>query len=49
LATSLPRHFWAEPVPPSYSLILLKTNIRDNKKNIAFCWFEIKIAIERDS
>jgi hypothetical protein len=28
--------YQAEPVPPSCSLILLKKNIRDNKKDIAF-------------
>jgi hypothetical protein len=32
----------------SYSLLLRRKNIKDKKKNIAVCLFEIKIAIQGD-
>jgi hypothetical protein len=57
-ASSSPNPYPPPPHPASgqnllHSLIILwfywRENVRDNKKDIAFCWFEIKIAIQRDS
>jgi hypothetical protein len=34
--------------PSPLVLQFVGETIRDNKKNIAFCWFEIRIAIQKD-